>query len=108
MITITDEAIQEILRQQEEKRFSYIRLGVTGGGCAGFEYVFNDTSDVNHHDIVLDYGKWSFLIDQESVPYIEGMTLDFVHEGLNSLFKFINPLEESRCGCGVSINFKVK
>lgn len=107
MIEVTNEAIQEILKQQEEKQFSYIRLGVTGGGCAGFEYIFTDTSDISHTDTVLDYGKWSFLIDQESKPYIEGMTLDYVKEGLNSFFKFINPLEESRCGCGVSVNFKL-
>lgn len=107
MIEITDEAIQEILRQQAEKQFSYIRLGVTGGGCAGFEYIFADTNDISNEDLILDYGKWSFLIDQESIPYIEGMTLDYMKEGLNSFFKFINPLEESRCGCGVSVNFKL-
>lgn len=105
MIEITDEAIQEILRQQAEKQFSYIRLGVTGGGCAGFEYIFADTNDISNEDLILDYGKWSFLIDQESIPYIEGMTLDFLTEGLNKIFKFINPKEKSKCGCGISINF---
>ena len=33
------------------------------------------------------------------------MTLDYVKEGLNEVFKFINPKEASSCGCGVSINF---
>ena len=107
MIELTDEAIQKIIQLQEEKQFSYIRIGVTGGGCAGFEYIFTDSNDLNNEDIILDYGKWKFLIDPPSVEYVEGITIDYVTNGLNSYFNFINPKEESRCGCGVSINFKV-
>lgn len=105
MIEVTDEAIQKIIQLQEEKQFDYIRIGVTGGGCAGFEYVFTDNTDIYPDDLVLNYGKWSFLINQESQPYIEGMTLDYVYEGLNQLFKFINPKEKNVCGCGVSVTF---
>ena len=73
--------------------------------CLGiFEYVFA-VDDIGDDDIVLDYGKWSFIINKVSVPYINGMTLDYVKEGLNEFFKFINPKEQSSCGCGVSINF---
>ena len=28
------------------------------------------------------------------------MTLDYIKEGLNEFFKFINPNEQSSCGCG--------
>ena len=105
MIEITDEAITQILKLQEEKQFDYIRLGIQPAGCAGFEYIFSDTSDIDVSDIVLDYGKFSFLINPESVEYIEGMTLDFVQEGLNKFFKYINPKETAHCGCGVSVSF---
>lgn len=105
LIAVTDEAIKQILQKQKEERFSYIRLGITGGGCAGFEYIFDSSNVQDPNDIVLDYGKWKFLIDKVSIPYINGMTLDYVKEGLNSFFKFINPKEQSSCGCGVSINF---
>ena len=43
-----------------------------------------------------------------SVPYLSGMTLDFITEGLNKLFKFVNPKEQAACGCGVSINFDLE
>ena len=105
LISVTDEAIRQILQKQKEERFSYIRLGITGGGCAGFEYIFDSSNVQDPNDVVLDYGKWKFLIDKVSLPYINGMTLDYVKEGLNSFFKFINPKEQSSCGCGVSINF---
>ena len=108
MIEITNEAIQKLLQKKEEERFNYIRLGITGGGCAGFEYIFDSASSKNSDDIVVDYGKIQLLIDKVSLPYLYGMTLDFVKEGLHEIFKFINPKETASCGCGVSINFDLE
>ena len=109
IIKVTDEAITKILEKQRKEKFSGIRLGITGGGCAGFEYVFDRTNSApSQKDVELDYGKFRILIDKMSVPYLVGMTLDFQKEGLNELFKFINPKEQSSCGCGVSINFDLE
>ena len=108
ILEITDEAIVKLLEKKEKEHFNYIRLGITGGGCAGFEYIFDsvDAKDVNY--IVIDFGKLQFVIDKMSLPYINGMTLDYIKEGLNEVFKFINPKEQSSCGCGVSINFDLE
>ena len=108
LIEITDAAIKKILQKQKEERFSNIRLGITGGGCAGFEYIFDSASSKNSDDIVVDYGKIQLLIDKVSLPYLYGMTLDYCKEGLNEIFKFINPKETASCGCGVSINFNLE
>ena len=109
IIEVTDEAITKILEKQRKEKFSGIRLGITGGGCAGFEYVFDRTNSApSQEDVELDYGKFRILINKMSVPYLVGMTLDFQKEGLNELFKFINPKEQSSCGCGVSINFDLE
>ena len=40
------------------------------------------------------------IVDPKSLPYIDGTELDFVREGLNEGFKFLNPREKDRCGCG--------
>ncbi len=109
MIELTDEAIQQLLENQKRDGWKNIRLGITGGGCAGFEYVFDSSNDDgNADDIVLDYGKFNILINKMSVPYLSGMTLDFITEGLNKLFKFVNHKEQAACGCGVSINFDLE
>jgi len=109
LIEITNEAIQKILQKQKEERFDYIRLGITGGGCAGFSYVFDASNDIpNNEDTVIDYGKFLVVIDKLSLPYLYGMTLDFVKEGLNEIFKFNNPKETASCGCGISINFDLE
>ena len=108
ILEITDEAIVKLLEKKEKEHFNYIRLGITGGGCAGFEYIFDSVSDKDDNDIVVDFGKLQFVVDRVSLPYINGMTLDYVKEGLNEVFKLINPKEQSSCGCGVSINFDLE
>ena len=106
MIEITNEAITKILEKQGKEGFEAIRLGITGGGCAGFEYIFDSCNDITEDTLIrLDYGKFAVIIDKISVPYLVGMTLDYRKEGLNEVFKFLNPKETSSCGCGVSINF---
>ncbi len=109
MIEITNEAISKILEKQRAEKFSAIRLGITGGGCAGFEYIFDSCDDsASNEDVRLDYGKFAVLINRISVPYLVDMILDYQKEGLNEVFKFINPKEASSCGCGVSINFDLE
>ena len=106
MIEITDDAIKQILRKQAAEGWKNIRLGITGGGCAGFEYIFDSVDHAgDSNDVFLDFGKFGIVMDKVSIPYLNGMTLDYVKEGLNEVFKFINPKEASSCGCGVSINF---
>ena len=108
ILEITDDAIVKLLEKKQKENFNYIRLGITGGGCAGFEYIFDSVSNKDDNDIVIDFGKLQFVVDKISLPYINGMTLDYVKEGLNEIFKFINPKEQSSCGCGVSINFDLE
>ena len=104
MVEITDEALQKLIQKQKEEQFDYLRLGLSGGGCAGFEYVFavdNPETD----DTIVDYGPIKFIIDKISMPYIKGSTIVYVKDGLNEYFKYDNPQEKSVCGCGVSVTF---
>ena len=103
VIELTDEAITKAMeRCSNEKN---IRLGVTGGGCAGFEYVIEYADNINPDDYVVDYGKFKILVNHASTPFLQGSTLDYIKEGINEYFKIINPNEVSSCGCGVSVQF---
>ena len=101
MLTITPKADKFIV----ESGIETIRFGVRPNkGCAGYEYIFAE-DNIKDGDEVLDYGKFNLLIDRMSQPYLSGMTLDYVKEGINEFFKFLNPNEQSACGCGVSVQF---
>ena len=78
---------EEEAYKQSKEGWRNIRLGITGGGCAGFEYIFDSVDhDGDSNDVYIDYGKFGVVIDKVSVPYLEGMTLDYVLEGLNEIF----------------------
>ena len=57
MIELTDQAIIKLV----ERNVNSVRVGITGGGCAGFEYIFAE-DQVRNGDEVIDYGKFNILI----------------------------------------------
>jgi iron-sulfur cluster assembly protein len=79
-----------------------VRLGVKTTGCSGLAYKLEYVDDLNPEDIVFDTHGLKILIDPKSLAYLDGTELDFVREGLNEGFKFNNPNERDRCGCGES------
>ena len=105
MIDLTDAAISQAISQTENNGNDTIRVGITGGGCTGYKYVIRFAGSIHSTDHILDYGKFSIVIDEDSLPFLEGSTLDFIQEGLNQSFKLFNPNETASCGCGVSISF---
>ncbi len=96
----------EQLRDQLEKRGTpnaFIRLGVRGGGCSGFSYVLQyEDSAPKTKDIVLEVDGINIVIDGKSIVYLNGCTLDWEKTLMNHGFKFVNPNEKSKCGCGHS------
>lgn len=80
-----------------------LRIGVVGGGCSGFQYSLNFDAR-KEGDRVVDIDGVRVFIDEISLPYIAGTTLDFV-EGLHGAgFKFDNPRASRTCGCGSSFS----
>ena len=49
--------------------------------------------------------KFKIIISNESLPYLENSTLDYVTDGINTTFKLLNPNETGSCGCGISVSF---
>jgi len=79
-----------------------VRLGVKTTGCSGLAYKLEFADEVAPDDVVFEDQGVKVLVDPKSLPYIDGTELDFVREGLNEGFKFNNPNERDRCGCGES------
>jgi iron-sulfur cluster assembly protein len=105
MITVTDTAKQKIKQLLKNRGKGVgIRLGVKTTGCSGLaytiEYVDTYTAEVG----VTNFAQPDFavLVDAKSLVYLNGLTVDWVRNGLNEGFEFINPNEKDRCGCGES------
>ena len=103
MVSLTERAAEKIKKQLERRgRGLGIRLGVKTTGCSGLAYVLEFVDNAAAEDIAVECMGCSVFVDPKSCPYIQGMTIDFVRNGLNEGFEFRNPNERDRCGCGES------
>lgn len=106
-IDLTPKAVEMVkkTRAKEGLGEAYgLRVSVTGGGCSGFQYSLGFDCEQQETDTVVPFEGFRVLIDEISLPYVAGTTLDFV-EGLHGAgFKFDNPRAARTCGCGSSFS----
>lgn len=104
-ITMTARAAQHVQDYMTKRGKGYgVRLGVRTTGCSGLAYKLEFADGANPEDQQFESNGVKVLVDPKSLVYIDGTELDFVREGLNEGFKFINPNEKDKCGCGESFN----
>ena len=94
--------IQYLLKQEEKNCF--FRLKVNGGGCSGFQYDFSFDKNRNEDDLIFKYYNTEILIDEMSLTFLDGSTLDFIDDLSGSFFQVNNPNASSSCGCGTSFS----
>ena len=106
-IEITQNAASEIAKQRDKRGTpgAMIRIGVRGGGCTGFTYVFEWSEQTRPSDKVFSAHGVSIVVDPKSLVYLGGMQLDFVRGMMGHGFKFNNPNAKGSCGCGESVQF---
>ncbi|TCS36148.1 iron-sulfur cluster insertion protein ErpA [Reinekea marinisedimentorum] len=103
-INITEAAVLKVkqLVEEEDNSELMLRVFVTGGGCAGFQYGFTFDDDIADDDSLISKEGVRFVIDSLSVQYLGGSTVDYT-EGLDgSRFIIQNPAATTTCGCGSS------
>jgi len=100
--TVTDRAFKKIESSCESR---ILRVAVKGGGCSGFQYVFNMVEQINENDKVFEKYNCRVIIDETSLQFLEGAQIDYSEELIGSSFKISNPNATSSCGCGTSFSF---
>jgi len=107
VIEITEAAAAEIAKLREKRGTpnASIRVGIRGGGCTGFTYVFEWADEAKSTDKMFSAFGVSIVVDPKSFVYLAGMELDFVRGMMGHGFKFNNPNAKGSCGCGESVQF---
>ncbi len=80
-----------------------LRVAVEGGGCSGFQYDIR-LDDPADGDVVLEGAGQKVVIDDVSLPFLSGATIDFTEELIGARFVIDNPNATSSCGCGTSFS----
>ena len=106
MITLSESAVKQIKRfQEDEKRpGAGLRVAVVGGGCSGMSYKLDFQDAPQANDKVFEQDGVKVFVDPKSFLYIRGLELDY-SGGLNGTgFTFKNPNATKACGCGTSFS----
>lgn len=107
MIQISENAVKKLtsLKQEDAKpQDAFLRVEVKKGGCSGLSYKMEFDTILREGDQVFESNGEKVVVDQSSILYLAGMTLDF-SGGLNGKgFVFNNPNATKNCGCGSSFN----
>ena len=102
-ITLTETAANRVQAfLQNRGKGIGLRLGVKTSGCSGMAYIMEFADEVQPEDTVFEDRGVKVIIDAKSLIYLDGTEVDYTKEGLNEGFKFNNPNEKDRCGCGES------
>jgi len=104
-ISISERAAQHFAHQLEKHPGAIaVRLAVEPAGCSGLRYRIDPAETIRDDDAVIESGGVRVVVDPGSLPYLQGSTLDVVHEGLARRLRFDNPNARQSCGCGESIS----
>ena len=103
MLTVTDTASKRIKDNLVKRGKGIgIRMGVRTTGCSGLAYVLEYVDEPWEGSTSFRQDGFTIVVDNKDLVYLEDITVDYVRQGLNEGFEFINPLEKDRCGCGES------
>jgi iron-sulfur cluster assembly protein len=106
MITLTTSALNHLknILNSRDRSSKGIRIGVETKGCSGMTYTMEYVDDEVKGDEVVLIEDVKIFIDPKASFFLIGTEMDYEENELESGFKFKNPNEKGRCGCGESFH----
>ena len=95
------QAVRDLLVKRDLQGYA-LRVFVSGGGCSGFQYGMALEANIREQDLSCDFDDVKVVVDEVSIKYLRGATVDYIESGMGSGFKIDNPNAISSCGCGNS------
>lgn len=104
-VQLTENAARRIQKQLAKRGCGIgLKLGVKKSGCSGFAYVLDYADQLNEGDVVFAAFGVNIIVNENDLPLVDGIELDYCREGLNEAFRFNNPNVTGTCGCGESFS----
>jgi iron-sulfur cluster assembly protein len=97
------DAVREVMNQKNLTGYA-LRLFISGGGCSGYQYGLALDTNIRSEDVITEVDGIKLIVDEVSIKYLQGATVDYVEGMTSSGFKITNPNAASSCSCGQSFN----
>jgi iron-sulfur cluster assembly protein len=95
------DAVRDLMAKRDLQGYG-LRIYIQGGGCSGYQYGMALDDNFREEDLVTDCHGVQVIVDEVSINYMRGSTVDFVEDLMGSGFKVENPNAMASCGCGSS------
>jgi len=107
-ITLTPAAAQAVVDLLNKRNLTdyALRVFISGGGCSGYQYGMALENQIRKTDLEIEMHGVKVVVDEISIDYLRGCTIDYVDDVMGSGFKIDNPNAVSSCGCGSSFRTK--
>ena len=102
MLTVTDAARAQLAKNLGESSAEAIKIALQKSGCSGYKYYIDFCDKVDEKVVVIEETPVKIVAEPDILPYLESVTLDYIQDGINRMFKFQNPEAKAECGCGES------
>ena len=106
MLNVTPSAVNHIkeMISSRGKNTLGIKGGINTKGCSGLSYTMEFVDQIDDSDEMIVIDDVKIFIDKKASLFLIGTEMDYEKGELESGFKFINPNEKGRCGCGESFH----
>lgn len=94
-------AVKQVMTQKNLQGYA-LRLYISGGGCSGYQYGLALDNNFRPEDSIIETDGIKLIVDEVSIKYLQGATVDYVEGEAETGFKIDNPNAVSSCGCGQS------
>jgi iron-sulfur cluster assembly accessory protein len=105
-VTLTDTAAQKVktLLSAEGRDDLRLRITVQPGGCSGLIYQLFFDEQLEEQDAIVEFDGVGVVVDQMSIPYLDGASIDFEDTIQKQGFTIDNPNAAGSCACGDSFS----
>ena len=104
-ISFSPRAIAEARKLLEREGGKLFRVGVTKGGCSGWNYELSTAEEENSDDTLFHFDETlPVVMSPKAIELLFGMVINYKVSFMGEGFVFENPNASNTCGCGISFS----
>jgi iron-sulfur cluster assembly accessory protein len=91
--------VRGLLKERSVNETYALRVYVAGRTCSGFQYGMALDNEPRETDSTFESEGLKILVDEQSIQYMAGCTVDYIDDERGKGFLVVNPNQAPSCSC---------